>query len=265
MSVKQQQMVKLQFYARKLTDLDFFTKSDPFLSISKKHKVTQAYTRVRKTETINNNLNPDWGFLYMSLQELCDGDIDMKLQVEVFDEDNTSDKLIGATQLSLKDFQDMASSGQPANLIYKNKSRGQLYVKQCVVNQPGTQDKVVITPTAGNWVKQAAPSSGKPPGPYPASAAGSNPYPSAAGNNPYPSSAAGSNPYPSAAAGGVYPPPFPGGPPPPQGVFAAPSPFAGAPPVSPGGGLYPNLSLPYPPYPAAGAPPPPAGPWCPQL
>jgi hypothetical protein len=38
---------------------------------------------VRKTETINNNLNPDWGFLYMSLQELCDSDPDMKLQVQL--------------------------------------------------------------------------------------------------------------------------------------------------------------------------------------
>ena len=38
---------------------------------------------MRKTETINNNLNPDWGFLYMSLQELCDSDPDMKLQVQL--------------------------------------------------------------------------------------------------------------------------------------------------------------------------------------
>ncbi len=42
----------------------------------------------------------------------------------------------------------MASSGKPANLLYKNKSRGQLYVKQCVVDQPNTQDRV-ITETPG--------------------------------------------------------------------------------------------------------------------
>ncbi len=44
--------------------------------------------------------------------------------------------------------QEMASSGKPANLLYKNKSRGQLYVKQCVVDQPNTQDRV-ITETPG--------------------------------------------------------------------------------------------------------------------
>ena len=43
---------------------------------------SRLFMKVRKTETINNNLNPDWGFLYMSLQELCDADADMKLQVQ---------------------------------------------------------------------------------------------------------------------------------------------------------------------------------------
>ena len=48
--------------------------------------------------------------------------------------------------------QEMASSGKPANLLYKNKSRGQLYVKQCVVDQPNTQDRV-ITETPGKGRK----------------------------------------------------------------------------------------------------------------
>ena len=37
--------------------------------------------KVRRTETKDNNLNPDWSVLYMSLNELCESDFNMKLQV----------------------------------------------------------------------------------------------------------------------------------------------------------------------------------------
>ena len=37
--------------------------------------------KVRRTETKNNNLNPDWSVLYMSLNELCESDFNTRLQV----------------------------------------------------------------------------------------------------------------------------------------------------------------------------------------
>ena len=35
MSIRRQQMVRLKFEGRKLEDLDFWTKSDPFLTLSR--------------------------------------------------------------------------------------------------------------------------------------------------------------------------------------------------------------------------------------
>ena len=32
---------------------------------------------------MDNNLNPDWAVLYMSLNELCGGDMDLQLQVKI--------------------------------------------------------------------------------------------------------------------------------------------------------------------------------------
>ena len=39
------------------------------------------FVQIRKTETIMNNLNPDWKLLYVSLSELCDNDFNMMLKV----------------------------------------------------------------------------------------------------------------------------------------------------------------------------------------
>ena len=38
-------------------------------------------SQVRKTETIWNDLNPDWKLLYIPTRELCDDNFDMRLQV----------------------------------------------------------------------------------------------------------------------------------------------------------------------------------------
>ena len=48
-----------------------------FNIIFKQKKTSQ----IRKTETIMNNLNPDWKLVYVSLSELCDNDFNMMLKV----------------------------------------------------------------------------------------------------------------------------------------------------------------------------------------
>ena len=42
----------------------------------------------------------------------------------------------------------MAGSGRSESLVYKGKNRGQLFVKQCLVDQPSFQDRVTVTGTA---------------------------------------------------------------------------------------------------------------------
>jgi len=73
-------MVRLKFSGRGLADLDFWTKSDPFLTLSRPNRRKDGLVQIRKTETIMNNLNPDWKLVYVSLSELCDNDFNMILK-----------------------------------------------------------------------------------------------------------------------------------------------------------------------------------------
>ncbi|KAK5621473.1 Copine-4 [Crenichthys baileyi] len=87
--------IELSFSARKLDDKvtasvsgtfpeekDFFSKSDPFLEI---YRVNDDATMqlVYRTETIMNNLNPVWKTFKVSLNSLCSGDHERKLQVKL--------------------------------------------------------------------------------------------------------------------------------------------------------------------------------------
>uniref|UniRef100_A0A8C6LAE7 Copine 4 n=1 Tax=Nothobranchius furzeri TaxID=105023 RepID=A0A8C6LAE7_NOTFU len=74
--------IELSFSARKLDDKDFFSKSDPFLEI---YRVNDDATMqlVYRTETVMNNLNPVWKTFKVSLNSLCSGDHERKLQVAI--------------------------------------------------------------------------------------------------------------------------------------------------------------------------------------
>jgi len=137
-----QRMVRLQLSGRKLTDLDVFTKSDPFLVISRLSPSSQ----VRRSETVNNELNPDWRVLYMSMEELCNNDPNMQLLLEVFDDDNPSFELIGSAETSLAQLQAFSSSGTLIELAHKGKHQGDLVVQQCQVDPPSFQEMVGTYP-----------------------------------------------------------------------------------------------------------------------
>ncbi|KAM4736433.1 copine-4 isoform 2-T2 [Anableps anableps] len=122
--------IELSFSARKLDDKDFFSKSDPFLEI---YRVNDDATMqlVYRTEpcsqldlkrsaagpqpehhllhlcppqTIMNNLNPVWKTFKVSLNSLCSGDHDRKLQCTVWDWDsNGKHDYIGEFEASFKE------------------------------------------------------------------------------------------------------------------------------------------------------------------
>ena len=128
-----QPMVKLRFEGKSLADCDFFTKSDPYLVLSRPaYKGVYDYKQVRKTETIRNNLNPSWKLIYISLSELCDNDFSLPIRITVFDYDHgTHDDLIGQTETTLRDLMSISASGSPLILKIGEKKRGELYVRQC--------------------------------------------------------------------------------------------------------------------------------------
>jgi len=94
--------ISLGVGARQLRDRDWLSKSDPYLVISKP-SVSGGFHVLRKSETKKNSLNPDWADFLFNENELSQHDLDLRLKVEVFDNDyGSSDQLLGVAHLSLK-------------------------------------------------------------------------------------------------------------------------------------------------------------------
>ena len=71
---------------RNLKDLDFFSKSDPYVIISRQTQPGGELLVLRKSETIQNNLNPDWKEFLFYEAELGTDPKD-EIEIEVFDDD----------------------------------------------------------------------------------------------------------------------------------------------------------------------------------
>uniref|UniRef100_A0A667ZHB9 Copine 4 n=1 Tax=Myripristis murdjan TaxID=586833 RepID=A0A667ZHB9_9TELE len=95
--------IELSFSARKLDDKDFFSKSDPFLEIYRLND-DATLQLVHRTETVMNNLNPVWKTFKVSLNSLCSGDQERKLQCMVWDWDsNGKHDYIGEFEATFKE------------------------------------------------------------------------------------------------------------------------------------------------------------------
>ena len=104
------------------------------------NKVECYILQVRKTETIQNNLNPSWKLIYISMSELCDSDASMPIRLAVFDNDhNSHDDMIGQTETTLRDLMGHRASGEPLVLKIGEKRRGELYVRQCEAENTQTR------------------------------------------------------------------------------------------------------------------------------
>ena len=93
--------LKMQFAAKDLDKKDTFGKSDPFFVISRQTGSAQ-WTKVFQSEVIKNTLNPNWKVTSMPVRELCNGDYDRQLKVDVYDwDDNSDNDLIGSFTTTL--------------------------------------------------------------------------------------------------------------------------------------------------------------------
>jgi len=146
MSVRREgKMVRLKLSGRKLADLDFWTKSDPFLTLSRPSRNGNEFVQLRRTETMWNNLNPDWSLLYVPLCELCDEDHNMPLQIAVYDEDKgTRNDLIGTVEVTLNQLMESCNNESCFPLvrekdgIHKKKTgRGDIIVRECIIEDVG--------------------------------------------------------------------------------------------------------------------------------
>ncbi|XP_072412234.1 copine-1-like isoform X1 [Chiloscyllium punctatum] len=93
--IRDKRSAVLQLEARNLENKDFMGKSDPFLELYRQgdgDKWQLAY----RSEVIKNNLNPNWKPFSVSLQSLCNGDMQKPIKVAINDKDeSTGSDLIG--------------------------------------------------------------------------------------------------------------------------------------------------------------------------
>lgn len=81
-----------------------FGKSDPYFVFKRLRRGTEEVAFEYKSEYIKQNLNPVWEPAYMCFSEMCNGDLDEKIKLEVWDYDSASSPdMIGWLDVSLND------------------------------------------------------------------------------------------------------------------------------------------------------------------
>jgi hypothetical protein len=97
-----QERIRIQLMGYKLASKDTFGKSDPYYDLSKKMGNGQ-WSLVYKSEVIKNNANPKWSGMEKPITEICNGDYDRDLKIEVFDYDSSGENdLIGEFTTNLR-------------------------------------------------------------------------------------------------------------------------------------------------------------------
>ncbi|XP_047940631.1 protein BONZAI 1-like isoform X3 [Salvia hispanica] len=114
-SVASKTTVELILRCSDLESKDLFSKSDPFLVISKatEHGILVP---ICKTEALENDHEPTWKPIFLSIQQV--GSKDSPLLIECFDfNSNGKHALLGKVQKSLADLERLHSTGAVENLF----------------------------------------------------------------------------------------------------------------------------------------------------
>ncbi|XP_074292780.1 protein BONZAI 3-like [Silene latifolia] len=123
--------VEIVFRCTNLTNNDVFSLSDPFLKISRNAE-SGATIPVCKTEVIDNNLNPTWQPVYLTMQQIVSKD--NPLIIECFDYNSSGNhELIGKVQRSMSDLMKLQTRRAGANFVVSHRGhdkvlKGQLFV-----------------------------------------------------------------------------------------------------------------------------------------
>jgi hypothetical protein len=100
--------IYIELGARNVEDVEFWGKSDPFISIFRGRE-DGSYVKVHTTEYLPNNLNPIWRGFTLPVQLLCNGDFFRPIKIEICEvkaddyEKNGKHKFIGVLELNLND------------------------------------------------------------------------------------------------------------------------------------------------------------------
>lgn len=126
----QSEMIEIYVSCRNLKDLDVFSKSDPYLRVSFSRDYTAQMKPIGKTETIKNNLNPNFlksfqlEYVFESRQDIL---------FEVFDDDNGNDDFIGSAKTTIGALMGAKCQTSILDLMNQGKSAGKVVVRCEVV------------------------------------------------------------------------------------------------------------------------------------
>merc|ERR1712061_351125 len=126
--------LSLALRGHKLDNKDFFSKSDPYIVISK--PVNGGWTPIRTSESIKDDLNPTWRPFLIYAQELP-GESE-KIKFEVFDDDgkDSRDDSIGAGFFTLTELENAYKSQTllPIQSKRSGKKTGSILLVQFKIN-----------------------------------------------------------------------------------------------------------------------------------
>ncbi|TXG65748.1 hypothetical protein EZV62_007023 [Acer yangbiense] len=142
-TVASRSAVEISFRCSRLANVDLFSKSDPFLRISRIVESGDSVP-IYKTEVINDNLNPIWRPITLSMQQY--GSKENPLIIECFDFNISGNHvLLGKIQKSVAGLQKLHQEQSGANFVLPSACRNhekvlksQLFVDKCIEKEQYT-------------------------------------------------------------------------------------------------------------------------------
>ncbi|KAL1192954.1 Protein BONZAI 3 [Cardamine amara subsp. amara] len=126
-TVASKTVVEINFRCVNLDNKDMFSKSDPFLRISRIVE-TSAAVPICRTEVVDNNLNPMWRPVCLTMQQF--GSKETPLVIECFDFNTSGNhELIGKTEKSVAELERLCLQKEGANFVYPSFSHGNKVLK----------------------------------------------------------------------------------------------------------------------------------------
>ncbi|CAN8311706.1 unnamed protein product [Cochlearia groenlandica] len=115
-------VVDMTFRCVNLDNKDLFSKSDPFLRISRIVENGVAVP-ICRTEVVDNNLNPIWRPVCLTMQQFASKD--NPLIIECFDFNTSGNhELIGRTEKSVAELEKLCLQKEVANFVYPSVTNG---------------------------------------------------------------------------------------------------------------------------------------------
>ena len=110
--------IRIRLGARNLSSLDWFSKSDPYLVISKTSASGQLAV-IRKSETKKNCHSPNWKEFIFCEHDINQQNLDLKMKFEIFDDDFCvgDDQKLGTSFLSPRQLEAAALMGTKLPLV----------------------------------------------------------------------------------------------------------------------------------------------------